>query len=274
MNDLVEALENAIRQYRTVTAEKELLERTLAESVQLLVDTLGMLQGPAFARTGPTAEFAFRVALDLEAPDAWEIRLAAMLAAIGLVTLPSELVDRVEAGAALDADEQDLLQCLPEISAGILGHIPRLESITQIVLYQGKYFDGTGFPQDGIRGEALPLGARILAAASAFTALRSAYGCPEPALEEMRQQEGCFDPNVLAALERVVGQDLLENSVPASPMALADLEPMDLLAEPVSTRDGVELVPAGTRLSRALLERLDHQQQLQGLREPILVRRS
>jgi response regulator RpfG family c-di-GMP phosphodiesterase len=274
MEDLVEALENAIRQHEIVTAEKELLERTLAESVQLLVDTLGMLQGPAFARTGPTAELALRIARELGAADAWEIRVAAMLASVGIVTLPPELVERFESGETLSPEEQDLLQRLPEISAGILGCIPRLENITQIVLYQGQYYDGSGFPDDGIRGPALPLGARILVAASAFTALQSAYDSPEAALEEMRQQEGCFDPGVLAALVQVVGRDLREASAPPSPTGLADLEPMDLLAEPVSTRDGEQLAPAGVRVSRALLERLGHHHRLQGLREPILVYRA
>ena len=274
LEDLVEALENAIRLHQTVTAERELLQRTLAESVQLLVDTLGMLQGPSFARTGPTAELAFRVAQELGAANAWEIRLAALLGSIGIVTLPPELVDRFESGQVVGAEEEDLLRCLPEISAGILGSIPRLELITQIVLYQGKYFDGSGFPEDGIQGEAIPLGARILVAASAFTALRLDYGAAQAALEEMRQHEGCFDPKVLMALERVVDRDLREVAAPASPMGLADLEPMDLLAEPVTTRDGEELIPAGVRLSRALLERLDHHQRLQGLREPVRVHRA
>jgi response regulator RpfG family c-di-GMP phosphodiesterase len=266
--DMIEALEAAIRQHELVTADKVLLERTLAGCVQLLTDILGVIDGPSFSRTGPTAELAHRIALDLGAKDAWEVRVAAMLAPIGLVTVPSELMTRFESGEDLKEEERALLAYFPETSAGILGYIPRLEHVSEIVLYQGKNYDGSGFPEDGTAGEALPLGARILHAASAFIALDAAYGSREAAFDEMCQQDGCFDPQVLSALARILSQAL---PGAASPRRFSELKAMDLLAAPVETQEGEVVAPAGTRLSPALLEKLRHYDMLIGLREPIQV---
>jgi response regulator RpfG family c-di-GMP phosphodiesterase len=269
--ELTGALEAAIRQHQLATAGKELLERTLSGCVQLLTEVLSVIDAPCFSRTGPTAELAERIALDLGAGDAWAVRVAAMLAPIGLITVPPQLLARFEAGEPLGDDERSLLQCFPETSAGLLGCIPRLEAVTEIVLYQGKNFDGTGFPEDGPGGDALPLGARILRAVPAFLALEEAYGSGESALEEMRQQEGAFDPRVLAALARIRAQELPGPARAVLARALAELRPGDLLAEPVCTLAGEGVAPAGTRLSQALLEKLLNCQSLAGLREPILV---
>lgn len=271
-DDMIRSLETAVRQHQLATAGRELLERTLVGCVQLLVDILSVIEGPCFSRTGPAADLAHRLALELCAADAWEVRLAAMLAPIGLVTVPLDLVTRLDSGAPLNDEERSLLGYFPETSAGILGHIPRLERVTEIVLYQGKNYDGSGFPEDDTAGEALPLGARILRGVSAFLSLEATCGSWEAALHEMRQQEGCFCPTVLSALVRVLSQPLPGASLDVLPRKFSELMPRDLLMAPVETQEGELIVPAGACLSPALLEKMRHYHRLIGLREPILVR--
>jgi HD-GYP domain-containing protein (c-di-GMP phosphodiesterase class II) len=75
------------------------------------------------------------------------------------------------------------------------------------VLHHHEHWDGSGYP-DGLAGEKIPLGARIILVADAFEAItadrpyRSARS-PEVALTELRNNAGSqFDPDVVAALER------------------------------------------------------------------------
>jgi response regulator RpfG family c-di-GMP phosphodiesterase len=269
VEDLAEALAAALRQHRLVTAERELLEQTLAGCVQLLSDVLGAIEGPWLARTGPAAELALRLAVEQGIPDPWQVRVAALLAPLGLLTVPRDLLARFEAGGELSGDERALLTYFPETSAGILGHLPRLEGVGEMVLYQGRNFDGTGFPDDGAAGTAIPVGARILRVSADFVALEAAWGHGEAALAELRQREGCYDPQVLDALARILEAE--EPGREPAARTVEELAPMDLLAAPVLTLSGEPVAPGGIRLTPALLAKLRNHHLLEGLREPVLV---
>ena len=85
-----------------------------------------------------------------------------MLAPIGNVTIPPELLLRARAGTALTEIETQIMAQLPETAARLLNHIPRLEGVARIVRYQAKNYDGTGRPVDEVMGEKLPFGSRLL----------------------------------------------------------------------------------------------------------------
>ena len=88
---------------------------------------------------------------------------------------------------------------LPELGARLLSRIPRLEPVARIVLYQGKHFDGSGFPDDRVAGQDIPIGSRILKVLDDLARLEI-QGMPKhKALEEMNRRKGCYDPDVLAA---------------------------------------------------------------------------
>jgi HD-GYP domain-containing protein (c-di-GMP phosphodiesterase class II) len=79
------------------------------------------------------------------------------------------------------------------------------------VLHHHEHWDGTGYP-DGLAGEAIPLGSRIVLVADAFDAITTdrsyqpAFG-QEEALAELRRRSGSqFDPSIVAALERALAR--------------------------------------------------------------------
>src|ERR1039458_7436990 len=94
--------------------------------------------------------------------NSWEFEMAAMLSQIGTVTIPPALIEKSRAGQELTKVEQDILARVPKTGADLLANIPRLESVARIVLYQQKHYDGSGFPVNFVRGEDIPIGARIL----------------------------------------------------------------------------------------------------------------
>jgi len=156
----------------------------------------------------------------------------------------------------------------------LLGNIPRLESVSQIVLYQNKNFDGSGFPGDAVAGEDIPIGARILRVLSDLLH-REAKGIPKfKALEAMQAQPGIYDPRVLDAAYACFDVYLEQSAAEAASrrkLQFKDLKPGDHLLSNIETLDGTLIAPSGSRVSPALLEKLRNFAQLSGIKEPILV---
>ena len=109
----------------------------------------------------------------------------------------------------LDAEEREVVQRHPIIASTILEPIEQLQGALLYIKYHHEHFDGGGYPE-GLRGEEIPLGARIIHATEACDAMlsRRSYNVPrttEEALAELRRCSGAqFDPQVVEALTVVV----------------------------------------------------------------------
>jgi two-component system, cell cycle response regulator len=153
---------------------------------------------------------ARRFDVDTEAID--DIALAAELQDVGLLTVPEAVLEKPEPLSDL---EKAIVERHTVEGERIIGAAPGLASVARLVRSSSERFDGLGFP-DRLAGEAIPLGARIIAVAVAFAALtaprpyRRALGSTE-ALAELQRCSGTqFDPAVVAAL----AQDLAEEAAP------------------------------------------------------------
>ena len=167
-----------------------------------------------------------------------------------------------------------MLARVPEFGSKLLANIPRLEPVAQIVLYQNKHFDGSGFPADACAGDAIPIGARILKVLNDLIDLETKGMARVQALQEMQQRFGWYDPRVLdAAFVRFDAYLPKASSAPRATQAVSvnDLRAGQVFTSNVYTADNVLIVKAGTRVSAMLLERLRNFARLQGLREPLEV---
>ena len=90
-----------------------------------------------------------------------------------------------------------------------------LKTVAPIILYSREKYDGTGYPE-GLRGEAIPIGARILSVMNAYEAIvigrpyrgRSTRSTQEEALTELLRNSGTqFDPRVVDAFVRVMRKE-------------------------------------------------------------------
>lgn len=268
---LERALQSAVKQYRLVVAEKELLEQTLNGSVKLLTDILSMGDPQGFGRAQHLRDEVRQVAEWFRAPQSWELELGAMLSQIGCVAIPAVLLEKVRSGASLTGVERDMLARMPETGAALLDNIPRLQGIADIVRYQQKNFDGTGFPLDAVAGEEIPIGARILRVLSDLLDSELKHGSRVQAFEEMQQTTGRYDPKVLEAVAACSDIYLGRNAAePAStPLPFSDLRVGHILAEDLRTRDGTLLVTKGNLISQPLLQKLRNFAELSGIKEPV-----
>jgi putative nucleotidyltransferase with HDIG domain len=145
--------------------------------------------------------------LGLEEAAVWRCRLGGWLHDVGKVAIPDSIIDKP---GTLDGAEWELMRTHPATGAEIVARFAQLRDAASAVRHHHERFDGTGYP-DGLAGARIPLEARIIAAADAYSAMTSArpYSAalpPAEAAEELRAAAGTqLDPEVVAALIDILG---------------------------------------------------------------------
>lgn len=274
MAKLQRSIEAGLQQYLLITAEQELLEKTLSGTLKLLTEILANLEPECFGRSQRIRDYAKRFGQTSHTSQTWALEAAAMLARIGILTMPGTILDKLHARKDLTGPEQELLASLPRLGYNLLLNIPRLAPVAEIVLYQQKNFDGSGFPPEEAGGGSIPIGARIFRVLADLVQLEDEGIATPKALELLRARKGCYDPRVLQAAFATFDVYL----PPASPLEptshalrLTDLRAGHVLLSNVQTTDGLLIVSSGTELTQMLLQRLRNFAVLSGIREPIYV---
>ncbi len=156
--------------------------------------------------------------LGLSTQEAADLQIAARLHDIGEAWLRPALLEKQ---ASLTEDERNCLRHLPGRSASLLSGLPTLKRAADIIRHHREKYDGTGYPE-GLRGDRIPLGARVLAIADAYDQWTTCNLGGQPldwgqALDKLREDRGThFDPWLLDLFE----EEICSEPVPESPMNL------------------------------------------------------
>jgi diguanylate cyclase (GGDEF)-like protein len=179
------------------------------------IDALAMLVDVRDDYTGTHAHEVSRLAhavaleLGLGAGEAQLISVAARLHDVGKVAVPDAILRK---RGALTEEEWTTMRLHPAVGAEVVGLIPALRPIAPIIRSHHERVDGRGYP-DGLRAEDIPLGARVISVADAYSAMTSDRPyrkslTRQDALGELRANAGAqFDPAVLAAFETVLREN-------------------------------------------------------------------
>jgi response regulator RpfG family c-di-GMP phosphodiesterase len=260
------AIQAAAAQYRLITAEKELLEKTLRGSIKALTEILSLANPLIFGRATRLKQHAAELVAGLGVPFSWQLEVAVMLSQIGCIVLSPANNEKLYYGRPLTAVETESTQCVPKISLQLLESIPRLELVCAILDAQEYNFDGQGSPPGAPKGESIPLGARVLKLVSDYDFLEAAGTSPGVAISTLQGRKGRHDPKLLAALGRVKNK--------AAPgvgeIKLAALQTGMLLVQDVMSTAGALLVPRGHEVTQAILTRLSSLEP-GSVREPLMV---
>jgi len=137
-----------------------------------------------------------------------QIELAGLLHDIGKIGVEDRVLMKP---ARLDEDETELMRRHPIYGAAILEPSAALRPLVQSVLHHHENFDGTGYPE-GLKGEGIPLGSRIIIVGDAYEAMtsdriyRKALG-HDRAMDQLNKYKGVqFDPKVVRALEQLIAK--------------------------------------------------------------------
>jgi len=181
-------------------------------------------------------EIAKELKLSEEETDA--LRAASLLHDVGKLAVPDHIINKP---GRLTPEEFDKMKIHPVVGAEILEKVAFPYPVAPIVRSHHEKWDGTGYP-DGIRGEAIPIGARILSAVDCLDALASdrQYRKALPLDEAMKvvaEQAGIqFDPQVVEIMQR----RYIELEKLAVLSAQASEEPVDLSSYKVERGDQPE----------------------------------
>jgi response regulator RpfG family c-di-GMP phosphodiesterase len=270
---LAVAVADALAQYRLIVAEKELLNKTLGGSIKLLTDILGMLDPKSFGRMQAVRNLISHVGQSFKFENDWEIPLAFMLAPIGNVTVPTELLNRSRMGGRLSVAEQQAIAQLPETATRLIDNIPRMEGVARIIRYHRKNYDGSGCPVDTVKGDELPLGARLIRIIDDLAALESRQVSRAAALDDMQARLGFYDPVLLNAVREFYGVVRSARNPAAASMAIAlcDLAAGMVLSADIETEEGIIIFPAGHHLTEMTLEKIKNFSLVSQIKEPLLV---
>ena len=273
-DDLRLVLVDAVNQYELVMAERTLLEQTLTGSVQTLVELLSLLDPKGFGRTKEIRDLAVAIAEKFSLDVGWDIGLAALLARIGWLAIPLEVQAKISRGERLSPQENEMFLRAPEVGSNIIANIPRLHSVAQIIKYSTKNYDGSGYPNERIQREDLPLGSRILKVVSEYVNRLQIRKSKMVVFNEIETGAGTkYDPDVLKALGEIIHVPVTEAERHVL-LALDELQPGMVLADDVYvTNNEVAVLPMGTHLNLLHIEKLRNYSLGTTLAGPIMINR-
>lgn len=241
---LTRTLHAAVEQHRLVMAERELLEQTLRGSVRMLSDVLALASPEVFGRAERVRRLAAELADRLAVPDRWSVEIAATVWHLGCVTLPPLVAQKIGRGLPLAADEALLVRDLPTTAERLVGRIPRLERVVELLR---TVHEPTG------SGRA-PLGAQVLRAALELDTLE-ARGLPAgDAFDALDVLLAGYDPRVLEELRELRGYEGASSRV--REMRLQDITLGMVFADDVVNHAGLLLIARGQEVTMPLIERV------------------
>jgi len=135
-----------------------------------------------------------------------DLAFGAVLHDIGKLVIYESILNKP---GQLNEEEWEVLKEHPSIGADIIENMDFLSGTVELVRHHHENYDGNGYP-DGLKGEEIPMGARIIAVSDSFDAMTTdrAYRkalSRETAIEQLQSMAGTqFDPKVVAAFVELV----------------------------------------------------------------------
>lgn len=271
---LVPALTASLQHHEVARVERELIEGTLAGTVKVLTDVLGLVAPEALGRGQRLRDLTRHLTQALKVNSTWEIEIAALLSQIGYASVPPSVLSKIANVEELSFSEQKILRRVPQIGHDLLIDIPRMREVARIVRFQHQHFDGSGVPGTECAGSAIPLGARLLKVLLDRLQLEFEGVVKRAAHDTMKERLGRYDPPLLE-LSFACFPNFLDTAVTADQavlsLSLAELQVGHIVVSEIATPEGVPLIGAGTRLTEMMLERLRNHAELGEVTEPIFV---
>lgn len=266
---LITTIAVAVRQYHLITSEKELLNKTVKDSITVMAEMLSLANAPAFScgyRIKPLVKY---IAQKLQLPNLWQYELAALMSQLGCITLPVEVLQKVHAGVELSEEEQKMYDNHPEVGSRLIQKISRLGTVAAIIKYQLYSFYNTD--EADLLEEEIGVGAGILKIAIDYDLLRQQDVDHGEAVKRMRGRKNIYSPEILKRLETYRPQKI---HTVISNLSFKDVVPGMIAARDVLAKNGTLLIPKNQEITWTTIQGLANFEKQIGIVEPICVHRA
>lgn len=266
---LQDTLKSAIRQYRLINTEKDLLQNTVKGSIELLSELLAIAKPNVFSNFNRIKNYIQHMASEIGEVDTWDFEVAGMLYSLGYLTLPEELIEKaLQPNSDLSANEKIALQDLPLISSKLINHIPRLENISEMVRLSDKVNHLNHKDAGAVEGRVLR-GADLLKIALQFDKLLESGHNNKSAIELLKADTSYKNELVDQLCSLKVNDD--ESVITVN---VNNLLPGMVLLENMITDSNSTLLAKGTELTEELLVRIKLYTKNQKISKPISILKS
>lgn len=221
---IVKPIDPITLQYRlTRILEYDAMRKTLTErlvekeqeSERLMIQLITTIANTIDSRTGFTRFYSMRVSqyaeeiasrLGLSIEECKKARYMGLIHGIGMISVPANVYSKT---GKLSDEEYDEVKRHTLIGSQMLSNMPALEGASEVALYHHERYDGKGYPE-GLKGEEIPLMARIINAASALVAMNSERPYREKmSFDEIRKVFAAesakqFDPQIVSVVLKIL----------------------------------------------------------------------
>jgi CheY-like chemotaxis protein len=252
--NLVLAIAAAVEQHQLITAERVLLEQTLHGCIKALTDVLALTNPAAFGRATRIKELVSELAAETGLRTRWQLEVAAMLSQLAHITLQPETAEKLYFGKPLTLDEQKQVEHLPAVTSQLLGNIPRIDDVREILSTYTRPFQGVKVEECDPVKQPIAFASQLLKLAIDFDVLESQDVSANLAIDTLRHRGMGVVPAAMEALNRVRGQSGQHYEV--RELTLNELLPGMVLTEDVTMPNGMLLVARGYEVNSRFLDRL------------------
>lgn len=185
--------------------------QTIMKTISTFIDTIEIESEYTGEHADKVSQYAAKIGevLNLSENEIDLIKLASLLHDLGKIGIIKKILFK---NGKLKEEEFDEVKKHPEISADILRPIHYFHSVIPIILYHHERWNGKGYPE-GLKGEDIPLGARIIAVADVYHALtskrpyRKAYS-KNKTMEIIKNSSGTdFDPKIVEIFLKILREE-------------------------------------------------------------------
>jgi response regulator RpfG family c-di-GMP phosphodiesterase len=266
---LTTSLEVAIKQYRLITAEKELLNQTLRESIKVLCELLSLANPTAFSSGYRIKKMVIKIAETLRLERIWQYEVAALMSQIGCITIPDDILRKIQAGAERTHKEERMYKNHPKIGEKLIGKIPRLEQVAAMIGNQMLSWNEFGEEPGALLSEEVQMGAQILRATIDHDLLLLQGISHLEAIQRMEARQGVYNPEIVKILAE---NETATERARIIAMDFEDIVPGMIADEDILAKNGAIIIPRGQEITWSVIQGLTNFLEHIGIKEPIRVR--
>lgn len=242
----------------------EALKRQYRESIKVFATLMEMREGSVAGHSRRVAEMARKLAINLgiNEDSAQQVLYAALLHDIGKLCLPDALLNKPI--DSLTTEDTAQIAKHPLMGQAVLMSLEPLREAATLIRGHHEQYDGRGFPE-GLRGENIPLGARIVAVVNDYDALQlgtifsKRFSSIEAKNFLLENRGKRYDPHVVEAFIGLVDEwELANQQAQAFCVNSKALKPGMILARDLVTQEGVLLLSKDYMVDEKLIQTIRH----------------